>query len=105
MVTIQERELKALQERIREAETRLRQRDSRAISPTTLAARGGRPDQDDKSIKAEYQEDKPQRDPGLLSSPISEEHQSDEDSTGSSTSAATSQDEVGSGSDAELEKK
>jgi hypothetical protein len=105
MMTIQERELQALQDKIREAETRLKQRGSRAITPTTLAARGGRTDQEGESNKEGDQEERQRRDTAPLSSPISEEHQSDEETTDSSTSAATSQDEAGSGSDAEPEEK
>ncbi|KAJ9198338.1 hypothetical protein DTO166G4_8097 [Paecilomyces variotii] len=83
MVMIQNRELEALQARIREAEQRLKARQSRVLTQSDINKATGH------SQRVEGEE-KTHTSQSPLSSPIS--GPSDEGSTGSATSAATSHD-------------
>ncbi|GAD94570.1 hypothetical protein PAAG_06212 [Paecilomyces variotii No. 5] len=83
MVMIQNRELEALQARIREAEERLKSRQSRVLTQSDINKATG----NSQRVEGEEQ---PHTSQSPLSSPIS--GPSDEGSTGSATSAATSHD-------------
>jgi hypothetical protein len=86
MVTIQARELEALQAKIREAEARLGNGDNKASSSQNNDQRGGSADQEG---RGEIELAGPQ---SPMSSALSDGHSSDQGSTDSATSAATSND-------------
>ncbi|KAL1966129.1 hypothetical protein VTN77DRAFT_4877 [Rasamsonia byssochlamydoides] len=88
MMTIQARELQALQEKIREAEERLREQESRLASPSR--SNGRHSPNDEGSRQGGEGEESHTRSP--TSSPTSDGHPSDEGFTDSATSAATSND-------------
>ncbi|OJD23588.1 hypothetical protein ACJ73_05052 [Blastomyces percursus] len=98
MVTIQNRELEALEARIREAEMRLKESSSRSTSPeeqasNNIAENGSdRREGDMAGALPSGQDAEKRHGQFLLSSPISESRQSDEEFTDSSTSAAASSD-------------
>ncbi|KKZ68401.1 hypothetical protein EMCG_00170 [[Emmonsia] crescens] len=97
MVTIQNRELEALEARIREAENRLKETSSRSVSPeeeSSNTAENG-PDQREGAMVGAFpsgQDAEKRHGQSPLSSPTSESHQSDEGFTDGSNSAATSSD-------------
>lgn len=100
MVTIQTRELEVLQAKIREAEERLREQESRVASPTRINGRHS-PNDDAQGSTQQSNENGEGQEPQArspMSSPISDDHPSDEGFTDSSTSTATSHnlDEAGS---------
>jgi hypothetical protein len=92
MVTIQARELEALQARIREAEERLKQRESRVKSPTRHNDHTNHNDDTHRSADLEGRGENEKAAQSPLSSALSDGHPSDEGFTDSSTSAATSND-------------
>ncbi|PGH05757.1 hypothetical protein GX51_02728 [Blastomyces parvus] len=98
MVTIQNRELEALEAKIREAEMRLQKSSSRSASPEEQASDNNPEDGSDRTegdmagVFPSGQDTEKRHGQSLLSSPTSESQQSDEGFTDSSTSAATSSD-------------
>lgn len=92
-MTIQARELEALQAKIRAAEERLKQRKSRVLSPSSHneAARHNE-DPGRSQDQEQHDENEKARAQSPLSSALSDGHRSDEGFTDSSTSAATSND-------------
>jgi hypothetical protein len=107
MMTIRARELEALQARIREAEERLKEKESRVASPTSINGRISPNEDTEESEQPNggVAEEKPQA-RSLMSSPVSDGHPSDEGAE-SPTSAATSHDldEAGSEDNDEVKEK
>lgn len=100
MVMIQNRELEQLQARIRETEQRLKARQSRILTQSDINEATGRSEpnagtEEYTSRGDDEDEEKTHAPQSALSSPIS--GPSDEGSTGSATSAATSHDMDDSG--------
>jgi len=94
MVTIQNRELEALEAKIREAEQLLKAKASRSSSPISNASHGRNTPRRRPGLEGAFPTDDVEKGcrPSHLSSPISESNPSDEGFTDSSASAATSTD-------------
>jgi hypothetical protein len=94
MVTIQNRELEALEAKIRAAERLLNEKESRSSSPVSNTSHGRNTPRRRPGLEGAFPTDNTDkgRHSSHLSSPISESNPSDEGFTDSSASAATSTD-------------